>query len=923
MTDTPHAPLRREIDQLGRWFGEVIQRFAGPDGFALVEEVRRLSRELREGDDAAGDELHALLGTLDERQIQLVIRAFSIFLELANLAEDRQRVRVLRRRDLESYPAPRRESICDAIGAFHSRGLSTNDVQAIVDRAQVELVLTAHPTEAKRRSVRRILRRIHDTLSALDAADSTPSEQQKHTAIIHSQLELLWQTDLLRPRRPTPLQEVERGLAFQGVLWDEAPVVLEDLRQALAAYYPKVRVPATPVIRYGSWIGGDRDGNPFVTPEITRLTLCMSRRAAIDQHMATAQMLARSLSISSRQTPPPTALEDAVVRAAEAWPELGAELEGVAPLETYRRWLYAVQWRLRKTGEVTLDAAEANAAPPAGAYALSEDLAADVQLIADALATTGNATAVDVEVRPWLDQIRVFGFHNARLDVRQHSGVYRDAFAELWQASGRHRAPESLDEPTRERLLTETLDGAPTAPVDSLSAATGETFEMFRVLRRAARRFGMAALGAHVTSMTKQPSDVLSVLWCWRWSEGVDGGDPRDRDMLLPVVPLFETIGDLRDAALTLRTLLETPPYREYLRAQSDRQTVMIGYSDSTKDGGYVAAQWALNVAQRELQAVADEFGVTLTFFHGRGGSLGRGGGPAARGILSLPTVAFSGSLRLTEQGEVLAERYDNPEIAHRHLEQVAWSVLTALSRRPLKDREPWDGLMRELSSSSLAAYRRLVDDPAFGAFFRTVTPTREIERLPLGSRPAKRKASDRIEDLRAIPWVFSWTQCRCLLPAWFGIGAAYQHVLAADAAAADELQAMYRRWPFFTAAIDNAALALAKSNMRVFRQYLRLAAGDERLTALGEQVMREFDSSRRAVLAIMNCRELLDDVPWLQSSIQVRNGYVDPLNLIQVELLERRAASSTAAGDASLAELEHLALLTIKGVAAGMRTTG
>jgi len=916
--ETSHAPLRREIDQLGRAFGEAIQRFAGSEGFELVEKVRTLAREFREGDDLAGERLRALLAGLDATQLKVVIRAFSLFLELANLAEDRQRVRELRRRERESYPAPRRESICDALAAFHQRGLSTGEVQAIVDRAHIELVLTAHPTEAKRRSLRRILRRIHQLMESLDAAAADPRTQQRLTTILQSQLELMWQTDLVRPRRPTPLEEVERGLAFQTVLWDQAPAVLADLRQALAEHYPKVREPATPLVNYGSWIGGDRDGNPFVTPEITRETLAMSRRVALENHVAACRLLARTLSISDRLTESTEALRAAVERASERWPKVAEAVQGIAPLETYRRWLHVVQWRLRQAAKMHLDA---DAAPPAGAYASPEELAADVRLVAESLRATGNQTTVEVEVQQWLDQIRVFGFHFARLDVRQHSGVYREGFNELWQARGTAADPEAMDEAARERLLVETLADAAATPVDGLSPATSEMFEMFRVLRRAARRFGMASLGAHVISMTKRPSDVLAVLWCWRWSEGVDGGDQRDREMLLPVVPLFETIGDLRGSADTLRVLLAAPSYREHVRKLGDRQTAMIGYSDSTKDGGYLAAQWALDTAQRQLQQVADEFGVTLTFFHGRGGSLGRGGGPAARGILSLPTVAFSGSLRLTEQGEVLAERYDNPEIAHRHLEQVAWSVLTAMSRPPRPDREPWERLMGELSSSSLAAYREFVDDEAFGEFFRTVTPLRGIERLPMGSRPAKRKTSDRIEDLRAIPWVFSWTQCRCLLPAWFGIGAGYQCV-AETPGAADELRAMYERWPFFTAAIDNASLALAKANMRVFREYLQLAEGNERLLALGRRLIEEFESSRRAVLAITGCGELLDDVPWLQRSIQVRNGYVDPLNLIQVELMQRQARMATS-DDAAVAELEHLGHLTIKGVAAGMRTTG
>jgi phosphoenolpyruvate carboxylase len=922
MTETPNAPLRREIDSLGRSFGEVIRRFAGAANFDLVENVRTLARDFREGNAAAGEQLRTVLAGLGLVQLEIVIRAFSIFLELANLAEDRQRVRVLRDRERESFPQPRRESIRDAIHAYHNRGLSTGEVQKLVDRTQIELVLTAHPTEAKRRSLRRILRRLNAALDQLEGADLTPSIERQWSSTITSELEILWQTDLLRPFRPTPLQEVERGLAFQAVLWDGVPTVLNELREALAESYPKVREPGGPMIRYASWIGGDRDGNPFVTPDITRETLVMSRRAAVDKHIAACRLVSWSLSISERQTPASAALSDAIAAAGQRWPELGAELEGVAPLETYRRWLFVVHWRLRQTRRVSLDADKAEL--PAGAYATADDLHADVQLVADALRATGNATTLAIEVQPWLDQIRVFGFHIARLDVRQHSAIYRDAFTELWQANEMAGDPGQLDEPAREKVLADTLDQAAAVKLEGLSDSTAEMFEMFRVLRRTARRFGMAALGEHVISMTKQPSDVLGVLWCWRWSESVDGGDPHDRDMLLPVAPLFETIGDLRDAARTLRVLLETPAYREHVRALGDRQTVMIGYSDSTKDGGYMAAQWALYTAQRELQQVADDFGVRLMFFHGRGGSLGRGGGPAARGILSLPTTAFSGSLRLTEQGETLAERYDNPEIAHRHLEQVGWSMLTAASRRPAAGPPAWSDTMQAFSTASFDAYRRLVDHDAFGDFFRRVTPVNEIERLPMGSRPAKRKSTNRIEDLRAIPWVFSWTQCRCLIPAWYGLGAGYEQLVDANNEHAELLQTMYRQWSFFAAAIDNAALAIAKSDMRVFREYARLGADTAAFGQLAEMIVAEHERSRRATLAILNSSQLLDDVPWLQRSIQVRNSYVDPLNLIQAELLGRRAKHTGDDADKQrLAELEHLALLTIKGVSAGMRSTG
>jgi phosphoenolpyruvate carboxylase len=372
-----------------------------------------------------------------------------------------------------------------------------------------------------------------------------------------------------------------------------------------------------------------------------------------------------------------------------------------------------------------------------------------------------------------------------------------------------------------------------------------------------------------------------------------------------------------------MRALFENAEYRAHLHALGNRQTVMIGYSDSTKDGGYLTAQWALYESQIELQQVAEEFGVTLTFFHGRGGSLGRGGGPAARSILSLPRESFSGSLRLTEQGEVLAERYDNPEIAHRHLEQLLWSLFMAAAHQSKPVSPDWMTLMKLLAQHAWTAYRKLVDHPEFGDFYRTVTPIGLIEQLPIGSRPAKRKAGGSIDDLRAIPWVFSWTQNRCLLPAWFGIGSACEAISRDQTSQKKLLLETYAEWPFFKAMIDNAALALAKVNVAVFRQYCRLKDSAETSSDLTTMIIDEYKRTCHFVLEITGCQELLDDVPWLQQSIHLRNGYVDPLNLIQVELLSRLGDSAPQRDDSSMQELEHLASLTVKGIATGMRTTG
>lgn len=904
--------LRREIDDLGRTFGETVQRFAGDDSFELVETVRRLARRFCDGDIAAADELDALLRGLTADQLRIVIRSFGTFLELANLAEDRQRVRSLRDREREQHPNPRKESILDAVRKLKELGVTADEVVALVDRVRVELVFTAHPTEAKRKSIRGKLRALRQLLARLDVQTLTPREEESLRGFVRREIEKLWQTDIIRPTRPTVLEEVQRGLAFMPVIWDTAPRIVGELRQAVAEVYPEADAAAHGVLRFGSWMGGDRDGHPYVTPEITEQTLRWLRKAALERHWSACDALITSISISVRQAPSCGALHEPIAVACANWPELPEILEPIPPLETPRRWLRVVGWRIEQTL-----AAPAEGPRPSAAYASAEELAADVRRVRDVLSQSGDDVLAGTEVDPWLDQIATFGLHMARLDVRQHSELYAGVMEELWRAIGLVKAGEALDEKRRRQLLVDTLPIAAHVDPVGLSETAQETLQLFRVLRRAARSWGIECLGGHVVSMTKNASDLLTILWLWKWSERVDGGDPRDASLHLPAIPLFETISDLEHAPQILGDALSVPEYRAHVAACGDRQTVMIGYSDSTKDGGYLAAAWSLQSAQITLHDLAAEHGVDLTFFHGRGGSLGRGGGPAARSILSLPPETFDGSLRLTEQGEVLAERYDDPAIAHRHLEQVIWAVLIASNTPPPKPTSSYREQMQRMADASLTAYRELVSHPAFVRFFREATPIGEIENLPIGSRPAKRKKGDAIEDLRAIPWVFSWTQSRCLLPAWYGLGAGLEAILAEkDGEAA--LREMYDQWPFFRATINNAELALAKSNRPVFDRYAKKAAEDAGMAEIVKLLDGEYERARRTLLAVTGEQELLDTVPWLQESIKVRNRYVDPLNLIQLEVMRRVRAS-----DDPPEELRHLSQLSIKSVAAGMRTTG
>ena len=908
--------LRREISELGEMLGDTIAAIAGRESLELVEVVRRLSRDRREGDAEAGDRLEVVLGSLADEQLRVVIRAFTTFLDLTNLAEDRHRVRVLRERAEKAGGQPAGESIPAALSTLREVGKSGDEIRGLVERVKIALVFTAHPTEAKRRSIRRKLRRIRELLVHRDLQDSAESGYRPINASIRRELAKVWLTDFIRPWRPTILQEVERGLSLKPNLWEVVPRMMDDLREALAAISAGDPGDVAPCVQFGSWIGGDRDGHPYVTTEVTRQTVLWLRRAALEFHQTECRALFESLSLSERQLHV-AGLHERIDQAVRRWPELEAQLNVIPPDEVFRRWLAVILWRLTQT-------AAANEAPHPveGGYSTSAELESDVEVLQRTLGSIPAGALLVAEATAWLDRVRVFGLHLARLDVRQDSRRYRAVIDELWQKAGQCEAPSTLDEGERQELLGQTISVSLGIDAGGLSEEVGETLALFRLLHWVVARFGYDALGGHVVSMTHEPSDVLSVLWLWHQA-GLDReGDGEVTPAPLPIIPLFETINDLQRAPAILEALLKLPMYREHLQQQGNRLTVMLGYSDSTKDGGYLSACWELNQCQRHLHDLAARAGIELTFFHGRGGSLGRGGGPAARSILSLPRTAFQGRLRLTEQGEVLADRYDDPQIAHRHLEQLVWSSLLAAGLPEPEIPAHWYPTMERLSQRSLEAYGQLVNQAGFVEYFRAATPISEVEQLPIGSRPSRRRGGDSLADLRAIPWVFSWTQSRCLIPAWYGLGSALQAEIG-DRELLERLRDMYRRWPFFQAMLDNAELALVKTDLDIARRYARLAGDSATTERIADRIATEFAAAKQAILAIVERKQLLAGTPWLKESIRARNRYIDPLNFIQVELLKRLQAVGPGEPDDEQLELRHLTRLTINGLAAGMRTTG
>lgn len=905
-------PLRRDVRLLGDLLGEVLREQAGPERFALEEEVRMLARARRAGDAEAAARLRALLERLDLPALQVVARAFTMFFDLVNLAEDRHRVRVLRAREHAAHPQPRSESIAEAFARMKAAGLSPEAVRRLLMDLSVEPVFTAHPTEAKRRTVRGILGRIRAVLAALDAPDLLPREREDLLRRLRAEITALWQTDLTRVRRPAVTDEVENGLSFfVRTLWSLTPRLYRDMRDALGAACPEIADPLPAFLRFGSWIGGDRDGNPRVTAEVTAWTLQRHREVALSLHLEQARALFVALGVSTRQAPISPGLARSLAEALERWPALRERLARLSPYEAYRQWIAIIAWRLEQT--MAWDPM-ADGAPPEGAYRSARELVEDLERMQESLRENRGARIAEGLLWDWWIQARVFGFHLARLDVRQEARRHTEAAAELLAAGGAGVDFQALPEPERVAVLLETLpQAAGLAARAQPSPETAETLAVFRLLHQAAQAYGPEAVGPYLISMARSPSDVLTVLWLMCAANGLT-----EPPAFFQVAPLFESIATLRAAPATLEALFALPFYRAHLARQGDHQIVMVGYSDSTKDGGYLAAVWALYRAQAEMVRAARAHGVTLTFFHGRGGALGRGGGPAARGILGLPPKAVAGRLRMTEQGEVLAERYDDPHIAYRHLEQVLWATMLVSALPGPEPRPEWVEAMEEMSEAAYRAYRELLEAPGFLTYFQYATPIDGVERLPIASRPARRRPERRLEELRAIPWVFSWTQSRHLLPGWFGLGSGIEaFVRRAGALGWQRLEEMHRGWPFFRVVLADAALALAKTDLGIARAYAELVPDAEVRETIWRRIEAEYHRTRQALLRITGLPDLLEDIPWLKRSIQVRNPYVDPLNFIQILLLRRWREQPEAEA------LQEALWLTIQGVAAGLRTTG
>lgn len=913
-----YAELRQQVSYLGRLLGDTIIEQEGRRLFDLVERVRGLAKAGRMGDTAAQEELLHLIEGLPLEDVDGVVKAFTTFFQLVNLAEDAERVRVAHRRQLQAAAegVPVAETIAEAVQRLRNQGLSAADMQALLDRLLVMPVMTAHPTEAKRRTVLIKLARIGDQLHRLEYHSPTPAEAAEAEALIREEVASLWQTEVTRTRKPTPLDEVRNGLYhFEHTLFDLVPRLYTELEQALARAYPGVSFRIPQFLRFGSWIGGDCDGNPFVTPAVIEETLRSHKALALRLYQQAIERMYGLLSSDESYGISPE-LWDSLDADAELLPEEAAHYRQLYPRQPYRQKIGLVYRKLQLTAEANQHSWRHEHIPRSGEYTNEEQFIADLVVMQESLRRHRGERMAAGRLGRLITQARVFGFHLATLDIRQHSRRHTQALSEVFARYGMVSNYAGLTEVERSALLTaELLNPRPLVPLWlDFSPATNEVLEVFRVIRRAYQLIGPRAIKSYIVSMTSAPSDVLAVLLLAK-EVGMDNR--------IGVVPLFETLPDLEAAPGIMEALFANPAYRRHLKTQGNHQQIMVGYSDSNKDGGYLSAHWALYQAHEALAMACARHQVTLTLFHGRGGTIGRGGGPANRAILAQPTNAIRGRLKMTEQGEVVSERYSNPRVAHRHLEQIIHAVLLTGGAAPSdgSGREGrWREIMAALSDLARRAYRGLVyENPALVVYFQTATPIEEISQLNIASRPARRQATDRIEDLRAIPWSFAWTQTRVNLPGWYGLGAALQGWAGDDADRWRELQAMYREWPFFHAMVDNAQMALRKADMQIATLYNRLAPA-EVARAVFPRLREEYERSVAAVLQLIGHDDLLAEEPWLQRAIRLRNPYVDPLNYAQVALLQRLRRA-----DGSLDEdiLQRTVRMTINGIAAGLRNTG
>jgi phosphoenolpyruvate carboxylase len=928
--DLKEAPLRRDVRSLGTLLGDVLREQAGEDLFAHVEALRQGTIRRRDAEARGLEEEAALqaatalelVHSLPIERSVLLTRAFAFYFELINLAETNHRKRRRIALRLSGQAGRQRGSLAGTLSEMRRVGITAEEALDWLKRVMIVPVFTAHPTEVARRSVMFKRRRIGDFLATLDRIPVPEQDLARLEQLVLAEITSLWQTDEVRSRRPTVYDEIKMGLDYYDVsIFETLPSLYREISEALQASYGlEIDALALPkVLEFGSWIGGDRDGNPFVTPQVTRDSIQLARGHLLHYYQRQLQEIIDLLTTSAQQRP----VSDALLARLQAYvaqvhtPEaqvFGEQYE----FEYYRRFVICLKARVQRTMEppgrtgaslpvtsYTLAQGQEQLAQVLPAYCSVEEFLDDLESLRASLAENKGLRIARTLIDPLILQVRTFGLHLHTLDIRQHARVLADARQEAIADS-----------------IAESLPG-------SLSPETASVLETFRVVGEVKAGCSPEAIRQYVISGASAVEDVLTVVRLARLGGVRVEGSGRDPG-LMPV-PLFESIDDLRQAPAVCRELWSRPDYRKLMATWGNWQEVMLGYSDSNKDGGMLTSTWEIFRAHRDLHVVAREAGLKLRLFHGRGGTVGRGGGPTHRAIFAQPMDSFDGQLRITEQGEVLNFKYADEVLAERNLELMIAASLDALARPNARDpqghftgvlKPEWEAALNELSDLSFGFYRKhILEDPDVLTYFEQSTPVGELENAKIGSRPSRRKASPKLTDLRAIPWVFGWTQSRLLVPAWFGVGFALQEYLAQPGAPSGSnlglLQTMAREFPLFIDLLRNVEMALGKVDLATARLYSSLVKDSQLRERIFDLFDAEFHRTVRTLLAVLRQTELLERNQVLAHSIRLRNPYVDPMHLIQVDMLRRKRAGEDTP------EVNRAIAATISGISAGLRNTG
>jgi phosphoenolpyruvate carboxylase len=922
------APLKEDIRLLGRLLGDVLREQEGEEVFAVVETIRQTAvRFRREADAGAAKELDGMLKILTREQTITVVRAFSYFSHLANIAEDQHHIR-RRRAHLLGGSAPQKGSISFALDKLKESGVELDTVTSFFKEALISPVLTAHPTEVQRKS---ILDAEHDIARLLAQRDLplTPKERSANLHMLRARIATLWQTRMLRYSKLTVADEIDNALSYYRITFlRELPALYDDIEGEIAEHYQQAAPAAIDAsyVQMGSWIGGDRDGNPNVNAGTMQHALERQATTILDFYLDETHALGAELSVSTLMvgcSPALQALSDASTDTSDHRQD-----------EPYRRALIGIYARLAATaralGATNILRKEVGHAEP---YPCPADFSADLQVLIESLDANHGA----VLARPRLTTLKraadIFGFHLASLDMRQSSDIHERVLAELFAKAGAQADYAALDEDAKVKLLLAELAQPRLlySPYIEYSEETTSELTILRTARDIRQRYGQRAIRNYIISHTETVSDLLEVFVLQQETgllrQGADGEPVSD----LMVIPLFETIPDLQRAAGIMESLMAVPLVQKLIARQGQIQEVMLGYSDSNKDGGFMTSNWELYKAELALVDIFAKAGVKLRLFHGRGGTVGRGGGPSYEAILAQPKGTVNGQLRLTEQGEIIASKFSNAEIGRRNLELLVSATLEASLMPQPADAchgprlAGFEAAMAEISELAYKAYRNLVyETPGFTDYFFSATPIAEIAELNLGSRPASRKSTRRIEDLRAIPWGFSWGQCRLLLPGWYGFGSAIGAWIAAGQREerVAQLRDMYQHWPFFATLLSNMDMVLAKTDLAIASRYAELVTDKELRERIFKRITEEYHHTLECLESITGTSDRLAGNPLLARSITNRFPYLDPLNHLQVELIKRRRALGNEE-DRLDPRVNRGIHLSINGVAAGLRNTG